>query len=463
MTKDISIQKFKIKFITIFILCVMCISNIYGSSVPSLYSQNAILVDNDSGKILYENGKDDKVYPASTTKVLTAMLVLENIDINSSTVVSETAIELPYGSSNAALKQGEVMSIKDLLYAMMLKSGNDAANVLAEAVSGSIDEFVVLMNNKLTELGCNNSHFTNAHGYHNDNHYTTPSDMMKLLSYAIKNEQFVEIFSTSSYTIDATNKTNSKREYQNTNRLILTKSDSYLSRYYEYCIGGKTGYTDEAGRTLVAYAKKDDKNLILGIFNASPAGSTDLRYTDAINLFEYGFNNFEKTELLNKDNYSFSYTDSDKNLIYNYSITEDIFALSSIDQASEPLVIDYTINLDYNKLTQYDITSEDYKNQVIGSIKISFRQNLSTYDKSFDLVLNDITEVPVTFSKNISRILRNILIVILIIFILFILLKISTKLSKKSKNNRLNRSYSINRYNSKTKNKTTYKSRRTLK
>ncbi len=434
MTKNIITKKIILKLISIMIFFVICISNISAIEKPDLYAKAAILVDNASGKILFGKDENERVYPASTTKVLTAILALENLDLSKSTVISAEAVDLPYGSSNAALKQGEVMNNRDLLYAMMLVSGNDCANVLAEAVSGSIDKFVVLMNEKLKEIGCTNSHFTNAHGYHDDDHYTTPVDMMKLLSYAMKNEEFVKITSTSSYTIEATNKTDSKRVYQNTNRLILTKDDSYLSRYYEYCIGGKTGYTDEAGRTLVAYGTKDDKNLILGVFNVTSATATDLRYTDAINLFEYGFNNFEKSKLMNKSDYSFSYTNHDKNLKYNYSINEDILALSSSDEINSPTVINYDININYDELNKYDINSTDYKNQVIGSIKVNFRQNSYTYDKNFDLVLNSIEKTSILSGNNsFKNILKNIIYVLLIIFVLFVLLKIFTKISRNKK------------------------------
>ncbi len=433
MTRNIFIKRINLILILALSILFFSSSFVHATNYPELNCKNAILVDNDSGKVLYENGENDRVYPASTTKVLTAILVLENLDINSSTVVTESAIKLPYGSSNAALKQGEIMSIKDLLYALMLKSGNDAANVLAEAVSGNIDNFVVLMNEKLKELNCLDSHFSNAHGYHEDNHYTTPSDMMKILSYAIKNDEFVKIFSTSSYTIEATNKTNTKREYQNTNRLILTKDDSYLSRYYEYCIGGKTGYTEEAGRTLLAYGKKDNKNLILGVFNSNPSGSEDLRYTDAINLFEYGFNNFEKTQLLEKQDYCFSYSDNDSKLIYTYTIPENVFVLSNSDETAEPPNISYEVNLNYDKLKQYNITSQDYINQVVGTISITFIQNSSLYDKDFDLILTNISEMPLTMTEIVSNILIYIFISILIIVFFVILFKIFAKSSRKKK------------------------------
>lgn len=426
-------------FIT-FLFFSLCISNIFGAQIPELFCTSAILMDNDSGKVLFGVNETEKVYPASTTKVLTAILVLENLELTNSTVVTAEAINLPYGSSNAALKQGEVMSIKDLLYAMMLKSGNDAANALAEAVSGSIDKFVILMNEKAKEIGCKNTNFTNAHGYHDDNHYTTPLDMMKILSYAIKSEEFVNIFSTPSYTIEATNKTDEERIYQNTNRLILTKEESYLSRYYEYCVGGKTGYTDEAGRTLVAYAKKDDKNLLLGVFNSNPSGAEDLRYTDSINLFEYGFNNFEKSKLLKKEDYTFTYENTENNMIYTYSLANDIYALRNEENDTKLTLIGYDISVNYDTLNKYDVNTKNYKNQAIGNIKLTLSQNSSTYDKEFELKLDNIEVIPWLKRKSTHKLLTNMFITIAAIFFLFILLKLRIKISKK-KNKKCNNKY----------------------
>jgi len=424
-------KKILLKSFAVLFFLTLCVSNVFASDIPGLYCKSAILMDKDSGKILYGLQENEKVYPASTTKVLTAILVLESLDLSSSTVVSQEAIKLPYGSSNAALKQGEVISIQDLLYALMLKSGNDAANVLAEAVSGTIDEFVNLMNKKALDIGCTNTHFTNAHGYHDDNHYTTPVDMMKIFSYALEIDEFEKIISTSSYTIPATNKTAKERIYQNTNRLILTKEDSYLSRYYQHCIGGKTGYTDEAGRTLVAYAKNSDKNLLLGVFNSDPSSIEDLRYTDSINLFEYGFNNFEKTQIIKKEDYRFTYENKENDMIYNYSIADDVYALSDTSNTNSLSVINYDISLDYNLLDNYDINTDNYKNQVVGSIKVTFSQNSSTYDKEYDLVINNISLRPWIERKSTQKLLTTILVIIIIIFVLFIVLKILIKLSSK--------------------------------
>jgi len=445
-------KKRYLKILTLILCFILSITSIFATEIPELYCKSAILVDNDSGKILYGLNETEKVYPASTTKVLTAILALENLDITSSTVVSAEAIKLPYGSSNAALKKDEVMSIQDLLYAMMLKSGNDAANVLGEAVSGNLDNFIILMNNKAKEIGCTNTNFTNAHGYHDDNHYTTPIDMMKILSYALKNEDFVKIFSTPSYTIKPTNKTNIERIYQNTNRLILTKEDSYLSRYYEHCIGGKTGYTDEAGRTLVAYSKNGDENLILGVFNSNPSGAEDLRYTDSINLFEYGFNNFEKNKILNKNDYSFTYKNNENEMIYTYCISEDIYALTNIETTSDLSIVDYKVNLNYDSINKYNINSKSYKNQVIGTININFSQNSYSYDKNYDLVLTHIEQIPWLNRKSTQKFLTTILIIIITLFVLFSILKVVIKIKQAKKSNR--------KYNKNAKRNIKYKSRR---
>ena len=305
----------KLKIILFTLFFITCFSYIFANENLSINSKAAIAMDADSSIVLYSKNIDSKIYPASTTKILTAILAIENLDLNKSVVVSKTAIAIPWDSSSVYLKEGELITVSDLLYCLLLNSGNDAANVLAEAVSGNINNFVDLMNKKVEELGCTNTHFNNAHGYSDNNHYTTALDMAKIFKYCIQNETFVKIISTKSYIVDKTNKTNKKRYLNNTNRLILKKEDSVYARYYEYCIGGKTGYTDEAGRTLITFAKKGDKTVIAAVFGASSSGVLDARYTDAINLFEYSFNNFSKVTIAQAEEYNFNYIN--KSFFYN--------------------------------------------------------------------------------------------------------------------------------------------------
>lgn len=357
-----------ILFILIFTTCFCCV---FADNNLNIHSKTAIAMDADSSIILYNKDMNKQIYPASTTKILTAILAIENLDLNKAVVVSKAAISIPWDSSSVYLQEGEVISINDLLYCLLLNSGNDAANVLAEAVSGNIGSFVELMNEKAKELGCTNTHFNNAHGYSDNNHYTTALDMAKIFNYCIQNETFTKIISTKSYIVEETNKTEEKRYLNNTNRLILQKEDSVYARYYEYCIGGKTGYTDEAGRTLITFAKKDNKTVIVAVFGASSNGKEDMRYTDAINLFEYSFNNFSKETIATAENYNFNYINIDKKLNYSISLKEDLEILANHSTLPD---ISYSISIDESNLNAFD--ENNFKEVAVGNITF----NLTTSD-----------------------------------------------------------------------------------
>lgn len=403
--------------IFLLVITIMTSLNFYVyADMLNISSVSAVAIDADTGIVL--SGKDvtKKVYPASTTKILTAILALENLDLDKSVVVSKTAISIPWDSSRIYLKEGEVVTVSDLLYGLLLESGNDAANVLAESVSGSISEFVKLMNTKLQELGCTNTHFANAHGYSDDDHYTTALDMAKILKYCIKNDTFVKIFSTKEYTMDATNKTNSKRYFTNTNRLIQTKEDSIYSRYYKYCIGGKTGYTDEAGKTLVTYGVKDNKNVIVTVFNGGTVEGIDARYTDAINLFEYAFNNFEKHTIANSSDYSFMYTNVENKLRYYISMDSNLELM--LKENSGVKEFSYTLNIDDSKLPEDTL---DFSGTV-GTIKFNMLLDNEVYEFEKDLKITKIEELSIFETSNslATIITIIILLVILICIILFL-------------------------------------------
>jgi D-alanyl-D-alanine carboxypeptidase (penicillin-binding protein 5/6) len=255
---------------------------------------NAILIDADTGRILYEKNIEEKVYPASTTKILTAILVLEKCNLDDEVTASYNAVmSVPVGASIANIQVGEVLTVKELLQALLVCSGNDAANVLAEHVGGSIDNFVTMMNARATELGAKNTHFVNANGLHDDNHYTTAHDMMLFAKYAMnKFPVFREIVSTIRFRMPITNKYDKDdRFFLNTNQLIVPNNASGAKNYYyEYATGIKTGYTSQAKNTLVASASKDGINLILLLFGGGQnEQGVSYRYVDAKELFQYGF------------------------------------------------------------------------------------------------------------------------------------------------------------------------------
>lgn len=260
-------------------------------------SSSCILIESKTGRILYEKDAYSKYYPASTTKIMTALLTLENVsDLKEVATVSYNSVfTVPSGYSTDLLKVGEELTIEDLLYALLVKSSNEAANVLAEHISGNIESFATMMNTRAVELGCKNTHFVNPNGIHNENHYTTSYDLSLITKEAMKNETFRKIVSTASYTLPSTNKYDRIDRNLITTNDIIRKSSKY---YYEYAIGIKTGYTTPAKNCLVAGANKDGVELILVLLHADKLNSNreSVRDIDAKNLFEYVYNNFsEKT------------------------------------------------------------------------------------------------------------------------------------------------------------------------
>ena len=293
-------MKFGKKIFSLFVLLLMFFSNLGFAIEPTVASSAAILVESSTGKILYEKNAYEKMYPASTTKVMTAILILENCDLNEMATVSHNAIySLPSGYVNANLQKGEEISVKDLMYALMVKSANDAAIVLAEHLDGSVEGFADRMNAKAAELDCQNTHFVNPNGIHNENHYSTAYDLYLMASYAMKNETFRKYVSTASYTLPSTNL------YPTTDRVCVTTNDMIRpkSKYYdENVIGVKTGYTAEAKNCLIAASQKDGTELISVILHSGTnAEGLSERYVDTAALFDYGFENFAFSDVVEKN------------------------------------------------------------------------------------------------------------------------------------------------------------------
>lgn len=252
----------------------------------TLAAQYAMLFDLDSGTVLTAKNTGMQVYPASTTKIMTCVLALENSDLSETVTLGEEIKQISGDSSTADLIVGEEMSMEDMLYGLMLSSGNDAANAIAVHVAGSIEAFVGMMNQKAAELGMNGTHYANAHGLHAEDHYTTLADMQLLLMHAYQNETFRTIVSTYEHTVAPTNKAPEGHVYKNSNRLL---DASASNTYYQYATGVKTGFTDAAGHCLVATAEKDGLRLGALIYSSGDSA----RYADAAKLFFYGFESYE--------------------------------------------------------------------------------------------------------------------------------------------------------------------------
>lgn len=274
-----------------------------------LFCTNAILVDANYGEILYEDNAYEKAYPASLTKVLTALLVIEAIEEGTLTADAMVTADdtsqqgMVAGASTANIKVGETLSVEELLYCLLLPSANEAANILAEAVCGDVASFIELMNQRARELGCTGTHFANTHGLHDDDHYTTAYDICLFTREALKHDLIREVVGTSVYTVPATN-LSEPREFYNTNALL--SNWHYMGYVYDKAIGVKTGTTPEAGRCLVSAAVDGDEYLIAVILGAEPAvredGSTDLKqFSESTALLKWGFRNFQRTTISQED------------------------------------------------------------------------------------------------------------------------------------------------------------------
>lgn len=259
---------------------------------PMIYSQAAILIDAKNGNILYEKNANSLMYPASTTKILTAIIALETCPLDEKVTASHNAItSIKSGYTNAKIQVGEQLSMEDLLYALLLKSANEAANVIAEHIGGTTENFANIMNAKAIELGCTSTHFVNANGIHDDNHYTTASDLATIMYYCMQNETFRHMVSTLTYTLPAT------EQYPTADR-VLTNSNSLMipehPYYYPYVIGGKTGFTTQAKNCLITISNKDGLELISVVLHAeSTEDGRSARYLDTISLLEYGYHNYQ--------------------------------------------------------------------------------------------------------------------------------------------------------------------------
>ena len=293
--------------ITLFLFLIIFVSgctSTYASTIPDTYSSACLLMEESTGKILYSKNANSIMYPASTTKIMTAILTLEKCNLSDTAVVSHNAVfSIPSGYSTASLVEGEVLTIEQLLNVLLIPSANDAAVVLAEHIAGSVEAFSDMMNSKAVELGCLNTHFVNPNGIHNENHYSTAYDLALIGKYAMQFPTFKEISSKTRYTLPITNAYSKEdRIFNTTNDLIKPNySSSPTNYYYKYATGGKTGYTDPAGQCIVATATKDNVSLIAVTLHGDfTEDNLSQRALDCKALFEYGFNNFSMVSIAKK-------------------------------------------------------------------------------------------------------------------------------------------------------------------
>lgn len=323
----------------------------------NLNSRSCVVIDRLSKNILYGKNETNQVKMASTTKIMTAIVVLENCSLDETVEVSQKASNT--GGSRLGLKTGDKITIRDLLYGLMLRSGNDAAVCLAETVAGSIEEFASLMNAKTQELGLSHTHFESPHGLDSDEHYTTAYELALLSDYALKNPTFLNIVGTKNYTVTINGY---PKVISNTNELLGNLDGVY---------GIKTGFTNGANRCLVTACKRGDMDIICVVLGAD---TKNLRTKDSIKLIEYAFKNFEYvniSERINKEftnwkNENQNYFNINKGLSSNLEIK-----YSELKTPIIPMKKSDIKSIEVNIYVTKNFEAPLYENTLIGSIEVT--------------------------------------------------------------------------------------------
>ncbi len=351
----------KIAVIYLFLCAFLCQTYLAVKTNTPVYatSSSEIVMEINSNRVLYETNSHEKKYMASTTKILTAITIIENCNLDDVITVSKSTIGVE--GSSIYLEEGEKITVKELLYGLMLRSGNDCALTLAVHCSGSAKDFANLMNDTAYKIGAKNSNFVNPHGLHDDNHYTTAYDLALISCYAMKNNTFREIVSTKSIEISF-----STRNY---NRFLKNKNKMLFE--FEGSNGIKTGFTKKAGRCLVSSCYRDGLELICVVLNCPPM------FERSKNLLSQSFNNYKNYKLIDKSNIIDFIPIENSNKKVGVVINNDIIVPLTKNEYKDVKII-------------YDIPNEikigTKTNEEIGFVKIYSQNNLIFTQKIYTII-----------------------------------------------------------------------------
>lgn len=418
---------------------------------PQISAQSAILMDANTGVILYSKNIHERLYPASTTKIMTCLLAMEQGNLDDMVEFSHDAVfTVPADGSNMGMDAGESITLEECLYGILVGSANEVSNAVAEYISGSIDDFVILMNKRAEEIGCKDTHFVNANGLHDTEHYTSTYDLALISSLFFQNEMLCKIGNTARYHFEPTNTQPDDFYLNNKHKLINGEIP------YDGILGGKTGYTDNARQTLVTCAEQNGMRLVCIVFKEeSPA-----QFTDTEELFNYGFHNFQVMNISeNEDRYNIEATGF-------LQIGNDIFGSSkpilSIDTDSYVIVPNVVSFSDLDSEMDYSISDENrvaqirysYHDMYVGSAYLDLvTESSSTYEFDTNITTSDVSVERVepesdaesakkqdTIFINVKKVLITILVLAAILIFLFVLRAlIANRKTANRRNNRIKR------------------------
>ena len=383
-------------FILLFIFSFENIFSSQGNNL-NLNARSCIILDRTSKKILFGKNEYNKVKMASTTKIMTATIILENCDLSKTVTISKKAAGT--GGSRLGLKTDDKITIRDLLYGLLLVSGNDAAVALAETCSGTVTDFANLMNEKAKELGLNNTHFETPHGLDSDNHYTTAYELAILTDYALKNSTFLNIVGTKNYTITINGY---PKNLTNTNELLGSLNGIY---------GVKTGFTNGANRCLVTSCKRGDMDIICVVLGCD---TKNFRSSDSTKLINYAFENFEYVNIKDLVNSEFNIWKESKSNYFSIEkgVTSNLeIDISEISSPIIPIKKDDISSLKVEFSISKELSAPLYKNTSIGKF-IVYTSSETILEGNIiscqDINKKDIFFYLKDFFKNYSNILNNV-------------------------------------------------------
>ena len=397
-----------LSYILIFLFSFLIIFNVSAEELPNIESKNVLFINADRNEVIYEKAPSDKVLIASLTKVMTALVGIENIgNIDEKIVITNDMIkDIEIDYTKVGFKVGDTITYKDVLYGILLKSGADATNIIAISTSSTIDNFVEKMNQKAKELKMRDTHFTNTIGKDNENHYSTAKDLSILLKYAYKNDTFREIFTTENYIT-------SDSKYNISGPLKYLHNDDLKMDYVK---GAKTGYTKAAGHCLVSVAKNNNDEFLLVTIGNDSQNATAY-FTDAKNIYDYYFNNYDYKKILKKkDTIVKLKTQYDEKIVIKSKENITKYINKSLTKK------DLTYEFDGKKVLKKGIK----KNDKIGTFYIKDKDKI-LYEK--------IIRSPKTVRMTFNYFINHNKVELVVLFILTILLIVSVhKLIKNRKN-----------------------------
>lgn len=427
---------FKISTLVIFfILSIANITIINSFAFPNIYSEGVYLMDAKTGQVLYEKNSNNQYMPASTTKIMTAILALEKCNLTDEVTISENPPKAD--GSSIGIEQGEVYTIEELLIGLLLESGNDCAEAIAEHIAGSNEEFAKLMNEKAKELGATNTNFKNPSGLTQEGHLTTAHDLALIMRYASQNADFVRIAQMPNYYFENHPYSDGSQKWAINHNPLLKEGSPYK---YQYADCGKTGYTIAANHSYAATAIKDNQEIVGAFLNATDKNGF---YTSIGQLFDWGFENFKTEKIISKGDKLEDYSINNSTKIPLIS-NNDVYYTLNIGNGENLSNINLSLNYDNKNLNKISIKQGD---KLFTASVLVNNQKIS----NIDLLSGEYVKyTPSTIIKNILHsnnyfIIGIILFVILIIIIFIIISLLRHK--KRRKNFLSKRSYIRNKHN----------------